>query len=759
MSAEPPQKFTISKLPLPPTSHVLTHKLTPDNRVPTVDAFRKVLRNEKVPELEDKTGPSIQRRARLLDPPCHFAYVAPLPLGFPYEITPPENEEEIEDKGAWVEKWLADREAVNGTAAEPNGDANGAGHLGSRLRIYYPKNRDQPRELIGLSETGLRDCLPHLDVGDAFAVLGTPTLAHSFEDEEIQEGDEAQKNARQELIDIVSGHATLMSDENSDMNYAPWSLRYSGHQFGSWAGQLGDGRAISLLATPHPASPNQPDLSYELQLKGAGRTPFSRSADGLAVLRSSVREFLCSEAMHALRIPTTRSLSLVSLPALSVYRERVETASVLCRVAPSFLRIGSFEALNPPKVPPKMTSTANNLTGMFFFGGGQQKADYDALRILGEWVAKKVLFMDVKENEAWGKKMLLEIARRNARMVAGWQAYGFMHGVINTDNVSVLGLTIDYGPYAFMDVFDPFHICNHSDEEGRYSYQNQPSMILFAMRSLLNALAPLIGAEAELGKAVGPQWASEKSSDEIAAWAEKGVEDVQDELQQEFQQICAEEYGRLMHQRLGLKGQEPTDEAEIVRPLLDLIKNHKLDFHSVFRKLAYFRPSLLESSAHVDGEAAGSSSEPNTGATQSPLEKFLSAVLSQTPYELLDRAQAAKDVLTWLDKYAERLERDTAQWGEDADAKRQEAMLSVNPRFILRQWVLEEVIKKCEQDVDSGKRVLRKVLQMACSPYEKWGAEDQVELSDDVDKEVAEERRYCGMGERKMLGFQCSCSS
>jgi len=169
--------------------------------------------------------------------------------------------------------------------------------------------------------------------------------------------------------------------------------------------------------TPHPSDP---DLTYELQLKGSGRTPFSRSADGLAVLRSSIREYLCSEAMQALNIPTTRALSLISLPALPVIREREETGCVLTRVAPSFIRIGCFEAFNGP-------------TNMFFFGGGQQKPDLEGLRILGEWVASKVLKLNIEPGKAWGEALILEVARRNAKMVAGWQAYGFMHGVINTD--------------------------------------------------------------------------------------------------------------------------------------------------------------------------------------------------------------------------------------------------------------------------------------------------------------------------------------
>lgn len=173
--------------------------------------------------------------------------------------------------------------------------------------------------------------------------------------------------------------------------------------------------------------PDDPSLTYELQLKGAGRTPYSRSADGLAVVRSSIREFLCSEAMQALSIPTSRSLSLISLPDVPVYRERKESASVLTRMAPSFLRVGSFEALNGPQ-------------NIMFFGGGQQPPNYEALRILGEWVSKNVLKFELDDGEAWGKKLVLDVAERNAKMVAAWQAYGFMHGVLNTDKYVVAPL-------------------------------------------------------------------------------------------------------------------------------------------------------------------------------------------------------------------------------------------------------------------------------------------------------------------------------
>lgn len=234
-------KVPISELPLPPSSHILTHNLTSDPNEPTPSAFiHDVLQNR----------PSIQRRARLLPGDAHFAYVSPMPLEFPYEI-PPLPSSGVDDKAAYIENWLKEHEATvpalrrDGTGPGPNG-----------LSKFVSQARDQKRSLIGLSETCLRDCFPHLDVGDAFDVLGRPALVPSSSEEQAQaQVASPASRVRQELVDVLGGHAVLMSaDVAADGNgYAPWSLRYSGHQFGSWAGQLGDGRAISIRRCLVPA--------------------------------------------------------------------------------------------------------------------------------------------------------------------------------------------------------------------------------------------------------------------------------------------------------------------------------------------------------------------------------------------------------------------------------------------------------------------------------------------------------------------------
>ncbi|KAG0705687.1 hypothetical protein DFH29DRAFT_996562 [Suillus ampliporus] len=630
-----------------------------------------------------------------------------MPLEFPYEITPPDPPAVIEDKAGYVEKWLSEREAIHPSPV--------SSQMQPSLNKYTSKLRNRKRELIGLSETCLRDCLPHLDVGDAFEVLGKPALAPLIEEEVASTSSPEAEAIRQELVDVLSGHAVLMMPESSsNPSFAPWSARYSGHQFGSWAGQLGDGRAISIHVTPHP---EDAETTYELQLKGPGRTPFSRTADGLAVLRSSIREYLCSEAMRALSIPTTRSLSLISLPDLPVIRERKETACIFTRVAESFIRIGNFEALSPP-------------SNSFFFGGGQQAADYEALRKLGEWTARRVLKLqgiDWEAGDAWGKELLFDVARRNARMVAAWQAYGFMHGVMNTDNISILGLTIDYGPYAFMDVFDPYHICNHSDGEGRYAYKYQPNMIVYACRALLDALAPLIGAEAAQGnKAVQPGWASSITPETLVSWHTVGKHLPKAEMERILEETCAAEYGNLMRKRLGLRREDKRTSAR--------------------SRLAFFHTGMMK------------------GSDIERMETFVKGILSGTPDpDSMDYGPAAEQWLAWLDKYSARIEseRNGQEWAGEADfdSARQDAAKNANPRFVLRQWVLEELIKKVEGDHDSGKRIMAKAMQMACKPFEPWGAEGDDTPSDKLSAEIREERRLCGLGDKRLLGFQCSCSS
>lgn len=238
----------------------------------------------------------------------------------------------------------------------------------------------------------------------------------------------------------------------------PIATIYAGHQFGAWVPQLGDGRAITLGEIN----------GYEWQLKGAGLTAFSRWADGRAVLRSTVREFLCSEAMHALGIPTTRGLCVVGSDE-PVYRERAETAAVLSRLAPSHVRFGTFEVFH-------------------------YRARTDLVKRLADYLLERY-YAELRDAEQPYVALLREIVARTARLIAKWQAVGFAHGVMNTDNMSVLGLTIDYGPYGFLDTYEPGFICNHTDETGRYAFDRQPTIALWNCYALAEAMSSLLELE------------------------------------------------------------------------------------------------------------------------------------------------------------------------------------------------------------------------------------------------------------------------
>jgi serine/tyrosine/threonine adenylyltransferase len=257
-----------------------------------------------------------------------------------------------------------------------------------------------------------------------------------------------------ELLEALTGNVPLAGSR-------PLASVYGGHQFGQWAGQLGDGRAILLGETR---------AGLEIQLKGAGRTPYSRMGDGRAVLRSSIREFLCSEAMQALSIPTSRALCVTGSDA-RVRREEIETAAVVTRVAPSFIRFGHFE----------------------HFSHGDQ---HEQLKTLADYVIDRY-YPACRTSEKFAANpyanLLEQVSERTATTIAQWQSVGFCHGVMNTDNMSILGLTIDYGPFQFLDAYVPGHICNHSDTGGRYAFNKQPNIAYWNLYALGQALLPLIG--------------------------------------------------------------------------------------------------------------------------------------------------------------------------------------------------------------------------------------------------------------------------
>ncbi|OCF38633.1 hypothetical protein I317_07581 [Kwoniella heveanensis CBS 569] len=769
------QKLPLHRLPLPPTT--LQHTLS---------------------ELPLADQPSAQRRATTFktDSEGVWARVNPLWSPWPLRMTKAEalamgvdvdkgQQVSVEDVLA---RWDPKELEHTGIPHDPEeGESNGLNTFSSAHRMKL-----EPI-LLGVSTSTLNDALPHLTVGDA------PTICNRG----ASPSPDATPAAlvRNALVDILSGRKVLKSETEPNeqgnearqtgeqKDYGPWSTRYCGHQFGVWAGQLGDGRAISILETQSEEGGRQ-----ELQLKGAGRTPFSRTADGLAVLRSGVREFLGCEAIAALDIRTTRALALLTLPlpSLPVIREQgSEPTSLLCRVAPSFIRIGHFQALNP----------AASDVGMrqFFMGGSgwlndqtengdqDREGNLEGLRKLTEWVKGDI--MDMKEQSI--KEWVEEVVRRNAQTVAKWQVYGWMHGVLNTDNISLTGDTIDFGPYAFMDVYDDKHICNHSDPSGLYSYRNQPPRVLFALEKLVASLAPLIGYEAT-HSIPPPSGFSEGLSKETRKEWEGKAEEVMDGWEKVFWEVQKDEERRGWTKRFGLKTYKDSDDRDITYDYFALLQAHSIDFHTSFRLLSKFRPSQVISD---DSGSSSSSSE--------YLDTFASDFIQQTTTSsataaacTIDSVSPAKDAFkSWLISYAARSTADeekTAYGGiasaQEFDQAREKAMKAVNPRFVLRQWVLEETIAKMEQalthpyieaqekgkqqpeewKVDEGireaRRVLAKILDMSTRPFQPYGEGAEYpgpgKGSPSSSKaEWEEDRRLCGLGDKDMLGFQCSCSS
>jgi uncharacterized protein YdiU (UPF0061 family) len=324
---------------------------------------------------------------------------------------------------------------------------------------------------------------------------------------------------RPDFAEYFSGNRMLPGSD-------PLAMLYAGHQFGHYVPQLGDGRAILLGEIRNRAGEH-----WDVQLKGAGTTPFSRDGDGRAVLRSSIREYLCSEAMHGLGIPTTRALCLVGSDE-EVHREALETAAVVTRLAPSHLRFGSFE--------------------VFYYND-----QHDSLALLADYVIARHFPRLVETSDKY-VRFLNEVVTRTAQLMAQWQAVGFSHGVMNTDNMSILGLTFDYGPFGFMETYDPAYVCNHSDHHGRYAYKQQPQIGHWNLSCLAQALLPIMPVEAA-----------------------KAALD-------RFIPAYTEHYEELMRRKLGLTRASPEDTALINR-LLEMMHASQVDYTNPFRSLSRFQ--------------------------------------------------------------------------------------------------------------------------------------------------------------------------
>lgn len=391
----------------------------------------------------------------------------------------------------------------------------------------------------------------------------------------------------------------------------PIATVYSGHQFGVWAGQLGDGRAILLGEID----------GLELQLKGAGKTAYSRMGDGRAVLRSSIREFLCSEAMHHLGIPTSRALSVVGSD-LPVRRETLETAAVCARVAPSFIRIGHFEHF----------ASTNNLVHL------KELAD----------LLIKDHYQDIANHKDVYLELFKQICTRNAKLVAQWQAVGFCHGVLNSDNISALGLTIDYGPFGFLDQFQIDHICNHSDQAGRYAYHRQPQIMHWNMACLASAFVPLL--------------ALEHSEEEAQALLRESLG--------EFASVFGQTWQTLFREKLGFYTAQDGD-VELIERLLQAMHDSQVDFTNLFRGLS------------------------SVSTLASAQEVYLRDYFIDRP--AIDQ---------WLADYIKRLKSESSN-----DLERKRRMDLVNPKYILRNYLAQRAIEKAQEKDFSEIATLLKILE------------------------------------------------
>ena len=425
----------------------------------------------------------------------------------------------------------------------------------------------------------------------------------------------------------------------------PYAARYGGHQFGRWAGQLGDGRAITLGELPRPTGDGAGGTAYELQLKGAGMTPYSRHADGRAVLRSSLREFVCSEAMHALGVPTTRALSLVGTGE-AVLRDmfydgnaRTEPGAIVCRVAPTFLRFGNYE---------------------IHAALGERES---LQRLLAHTLRRHYPHIDSTDPAA-PLQWLSEVCERTAVMVAHWMRVGFVHGVMNTDNMSILGLTLDYGPYGFLEGYDPQWTPNTTDAAGRrYAYGQQPQVALWNLSRLAGALRPLVDGDDGLHAAL-----------------------------ERYRDLFGRTHRAMSAAKLGLRSLAEPGDVEWLDELFGLLAATETDMPIFFRQL----------SASVPG-AGAASAQGDDAALLAPVRAAL-----YDP-DTLDAALAAR-WRQWLSRWQQRLTHDLAHEKSSAEliVARMDA---VNPLYLPRNYLAQEAIDAAEQGDLAPLQALMRVLQ------------------------------------------------
>lgn len=437
----------------------------------------------------------------------------------------------------------------------------------------------------------------------------SPALVAASADLAASLGLTVEALGRSPWLDVLAGNDLLPGMK-------PYAVCYGGHQFGNWAGQLGDGRAITLGELVAPDG-----TRHEIQLKGAGPTPYSRRADGRAVLRSSLREFVCSEAMHHLGVPTTRALALVTTgeqvlrDILYDGRPAFEPGAIVTRVAPSFLRFGNFQLF-------------------------ASRGDHDITAVLVDHAIRwHFSHLDALSGPERVAALLLEVAERTALVIAHWLRVGFVHGVMNTDNMSLLGLTIDYGPFGFLDVYDPGWTPNTTDAHSRrYTFGNQPRIGAWNLAALAEALTPLL----------------------------EGVVDVQRVLDH-YADAFARAHGTMLAHKLGLpKLDEERGDLALVQTMFELMRSTEVDWTLFFRGLMRVPVDALEG--------------------RTPHEDEARAWMGEAFYDAAALSGATmRSLLGFLEAYAARAR------AEQPDERRAR-MERANPLYVPRNWLLAEAI-------------------------------------------------------------------
>ena len=530
-------------------------------------------------------------------------------------------------------------------------------------------------------------------------------VAHSTEALSLLDIDPSKEPA-EKFVQYFSGNSVFPGSQ-------PAAHCYCGHQFGYFSGQLGDGATMYLGEVI-----NRIGERWELQLKGAGKTPYSRTADGRKVLRSSIREFLCSEAMHHLGVPTTRAGSCVTSDS-RVVRDIFysgnpieERCTIISRIAPTFIRFGSFEIFKA-----RDSQTARQGPSLGRHDVKQQLVEYCISTFFPGIHAKEVSLLEKT------REFFREVVISTATLVSHWQTVGFCHGVLNTDNMSILGLTIDYGPFGFMDYYNPDFICNASDDGGRYTFSSQPEICGWNLRKLAEALDPILP-----------------------------LAEGQKVIKEEYSSAFEREYLSRVRRKLGLQ-QEREGDSELVRALLDTMQKTNADFTNTFRNLNLILipgvdgceasktaclekllsqcatvealkkvstpkmdPRQLQMIIHLMQQSPQFADERMVSKVQSELEKI------NSQQDLGKKSQEQKSGedhslwSAWLDKYTQRLGLEAGSDPVSVNSTRISVMNRSNPVIVLRNYVAQAAIEAAEKGDYSE---VNRVLELLKDPFEQ----------------------------------------